>query len=162
MLSTKIEHYDIPNKTVVLNGEKKKYDVIVSTISPDILFDYSHGELPYVGRELIPLVLPIEHAFPKNVYMLYYAGAENYTRLVEYKKFTLHKAPTTLISVEIPSRKNKLYPLPFESEKAKAKKYHDMFPDGVFGIGRAGSYLYNVDIDDTIDHSMKVVAALKS
>ena len=162
MLSTKIEHYDIPNKTVVLNGEKKKYDVIVSTISPDILFEYSHGELPYVGRELIPLVLPIEHAFPKNVYVLYYAGAENYTRLVEYKKFTLHKAPTTLISVEIPSRKNKLYPLPFESEKAKAKKYHDMFPDGVFGIGRAGSYLYNVDIDDTIDHSMKVVAALKS
>jgi UDP-galactopyranose mutase len=162
LLSTRIEKYDIPNKTVVLNGEKKKYDVIVNSISPDILFDFCHGELPYVGRELIPLILPVEFVFPKNVYMLYYAGAETYTRLVEYKKFTLHKSPTTLVSVEIPSKKNKLYPLPFEAEKARSQKYFDMMPEGVFSIGRAGSYLYNVDIDDTIDHSMKVIAALKS
>lgn len=162
MLSTRIEKYDIPNKTVVLNGEKRTFDVIINSISPDILFDFCHGELPYVGRDLIPLVLPIEFAFPKNVYMLYFAGSEAYTRLVEYKKFTLHKAPTTLISVEIPSRRNKLYPLPFEEEKARAKKYFDLMPDGVFSIGRAGSYLYNVDIDDTIDQSMKVAATLKS
>ena len=156
LLSTKIEAYDIPNKTAIIRGEKHTYDVIINTISPDILFNFCHGELPYVGRELIPIVLPVESVFPKNVYMLYYAGRENYTRIVEYKKFTLHKAPTTLIALEIPSKRNKLYPLPFENEKALAKKYLDMMPDGVFSIGRAGSYLYNVDIDDTIDHSMKV------
>ena len=35
-------------------------------------------------------------------------------------------------------------------------------PEGVFSIGRAGAYLYNVDIDDTIDHAMKVAEALRA
>jgi UDP-galactopyranose mutase len=160
-VGTRIERYDIPNKTVYLNGEKRKFDVIVNTISPDLLFEKCHGELPYVGRDLIPIVLPVEFVLPPSVYFLYYAGPEKYTRIVEYKKFTMHKAPTTLITLEIPSSTSKYYPMPFESEKAKAKKYLDMMPDGVFSIGRAGSYLYNVDIDDTIDHAMTVAAKLK-
>ncbi|MEO8629534.1 MAG: FAD-dependent oxidoreductase, partial [Betaproteobacteria bacterium] len=155
-LSTKIENYDIAQKTVVIGGEKKRYDVIINTISPDILFDFCYGELPYVGRDLIPVVLPIEFALPENVYFCYYAGAEQFTRIVEYKKFTLHKAPTTLITIEIPSKKSKYYPMPFESEKAKARQYFELMPENVFSIGRAGSYLYNVDIDDTIDHAMTV------
>lgn len=161
-LSTQIERYDIPRKTVVLKGEKKTYDIIINAISPDILFDCCYGELPYVGRELYPIVLPIEFAMPEHVYFCYYAGKEQFTRIVEYKKFTRHKAPTTLITLEVPSRKNKLYPMPFEAEKAKAQKYFSEMPDGVFSIGRMGSYLYNVDIDDTIDHAMQVAAKLKS
>jgi UDP-galactopyranose mutase len=161
-LGTRIEAYDIPRKTVTIKGEKHAFDVVVNTISPDILFDRCHGELPYIGRELHAIVLPIEFALPPSVYFCYYAGNESFTRIVEYKKFTLHKAPSTLITLEIPSLKNKHYPLPFESEKAKAKKYFDEMPDGVFSIGRAGSYLYNVDIDDTIDHAMRVAAQLKS
>lgn len=162
LLNTPIGKSDIPNKTVKIDGEDRKFDIIVNTISPDILFDHCHGELPYVGREIFPIVLPVEFAFPPSVYFCYYAGKERFTRIVEYKKFTHHKAPTTLITLEIPSTQNKHYPLPFESEKAKAKKYFDEMPDGVFSIGRAGSYLYNVDIDDTIDHGMKVVEALNS
>ncbi|HUA51663.1 MAG TPA: UDP-galactopyranose mutase [Candidatus Sulfotelmatobacter sp.] len=161
-LGTTISSFDIPNKTVVFGGTSHRFDVIVNTISPDILFDRCHGELPYIGRELHAIVLPVEFALPENVYFCYYAGNEAFTRIVEYKKFTLHKAPTTLITLEIPSQKNKHYPLPFESEKAKAKKYFAEMPDGVFSIGRAGSYLYNVDIDDTIDQAMRVMAQLKS
>jgi len=160
-VATRIERYDIPAKTVVLNGEKRKFDIIVNTISPDLLFEKCHGELPYVGRDLIPIVLPIEFALPESVYFCYYAGPEKFTRIVEYKKFTLHKAPTTLITVEIPTNTSKYYPMPFESEKTKAKKYFALMPDGVFSIGRAGSYLYNVDIDDTIDQAMTVSAKLK-
>jgi UDP-galactopyranose mutase len=52
--------------------------------------------------------------------------------------------------------------MPFESEKAKAKKYFELMPENVFSIGRAGSYLYNVDIDNTIEHAMDVAAKLKS
>jgi len=161
-LNTEIESYDIPRKTVVIGGRKSTFDIIVNTISPDILFASCYGELPYVGRELHLIVLPVEFAMPEHVYFCYYAGPERFTRLVEYKKFTLHKAPTTLISLELPSTKNKLYPMPFESEKAKAKKYFAEMPEGVFSIGRAGSYLYNVDIDDTIDHAMKVADKLRS
>lgn len=161
-LSTKVEAYDIPSKTVRLDGETKRFDVIVNTISPDILFDHCYGELPYVGRELLKIVLPIEFALPQNVYFVYYANQEPFTRLTEYKKFTKYQSNTTLVTLEIPSKKNKLYPLPFESQKAIAQKYFDMMPDGVFSIGRAGSYLYNVDIDDTLDHAMMVAKKLKS
>jgi UDP-galactopyranose mutase len=162
LLKTKIEKYDIPAKTVVINGSKQTYDIIVNSISPDGLFDYCHGELPYIGREFHRIVLPIEFALPEHVYFIYYANRESFTRIVEYKKFTLHKSPTTLISLEIPSKANKLYPVPFESEKARAKKYFDEMPDGVFNVGRAGKYLYNVDIDDTIEHAFRLAEALKS
>ena len=161
-LKTEIERYDIQHKTVWIGGEKATFDIIINTVSPDLLFEKCHGELPYIGRELHLIVLPIEFALPGDVYFAYYAGAEKFTRITEYKKFTLHRAPTTLISLEIPSRQSKYYPLPIESEKAKAKKYFDMMPDGVFSVGRAGSYLYNVDIDDTIRHAMEVRDKLKS
>jgi UDP-galactopyranose mutase len=161
-LSTSIEAFDIPRKTVTLNGEKRRFDVIVNTISPDILFDFAHGELPYIGRDVFLIVLPVEFALPEHVYCCYYAGDEPFTRVVEYKKFTRHKAPSTLISLEFPSKRNKHYPLPFEAEKAKAKRYLDEMPDGVFSIGRAGSYLYNVDIDDTLLQAFKVAETLRS
>lgn len=161
-LGTRIESYDIPRKTVVLRGEKRSFDVIVNTIPPDLLFEQCFGELPFVGRDFHRIVLPVEHCFPENVYFLYFAGPEQFTRIVEYKKFTRHKSPTTLLGLEIPSKNGKHYPLPFKSEQAKAQKYLDLMPDGVFSIGRPGSYRYNVDIDDTIAHAMDVAAKLAS
>jgi UDP-galactopyranose mutase len=162
LLGTEIERFDIPNRTVWLKGEKRSFDIIVNTVSPDLLFEKCHGELPYVGRDLHAIVLPVEFALPEDVYFIYYAGKEKFTRVTEYKKFTLHKAPTTLITLEIPSMTSKYYPMPLESEKAKAKKYFDMMPDNIFSVGRAGTYLYNVDIDDTIRHAMEVADKLRS
>ena len=161
-LGTEIERYDIAKRTVWIKGEKLTFDIIVNTVSPDLLFEKCHGELPYIGRDLHAIVLPVEFALPPDVYFVYYAGSEKFTRVTEYKKFTLRKAPTTLVTLEIPSKQSKYYPLPIKSEKAKAKKYFDMMPDGVFSVGRAGSYLYNVDIDDTIRHAMEVRDKLKS
>ncbi|MEM8811404.1 MAG: FAD-dependent oxidoreductase [Pseudomonadota bacterium] len=161
-LSTAIENYDIPNKTVWIDGEKHTFDLIANSISPDILFDKCYGELPYVGRDLHTIVLPVEFALPPEVYFIYFAGDEKFTRITEYKKFTLHKAPTTLITLEVPTMTSKYYPLPFESEKAKAKKYFDEMPDDVHCIGRAGTYLYNVDIDDTIRHGLEMAEKIKS
>ena len=62
--------------------------------------------------------------------------------------------------MEIPSANGKHYPLPFKSEYERAKKYLDMLPDGVFSIGRAGSYQYRVDIDDCIEQAMNVAKDL--
>jgi len=84
-LGTRIEHYDIPRKTAVIDGVAQQFDIIVNTISPDILFDRCHGELPYVGREIHTIVLPVEFALPESVYFAYYAGNEPFTRVVEYK-----------------------------------------------------------------------------
>lgn len=161
-LSTRIEKYDIPNKTVWIKGEKKTFDVIVNTISPDNLFEQCYGKLPFLGRDMYQIILPIEFAFPENVYFLYYANSEPYTRIVEYKKLSRYKAKDTLLGFEIPSLNGKHYPMPIKSEKARAQKYFDLMPDGVFSIGRPGSYDYIVDIDNTIDQAMEVAKALKS
>ena len=157
LLSTKIENFDIKNKKVFFKNEWHQFDIIINTISPDILFENCYGELPYVGLDLHLLVLPMEQCFPKDVYFLYYANKEPFKRLVEYKKFTNHKSPTTLLGIEIPSRNGKHYPLPIKSKKAIAKKYLDLMPDNTFSIGRAGSYDYGVDIDDCLLHAMDIV-----
>lgn len=153
-LSTKIQKYDITNKTVWINNEKLEFDIIINTISPDILFDQQFGELKYIGRDLHLIVLPSKQALPDNVYWLYYANDEKFTRIVEYKKFTHHNSPTTLLGLEIPSFNGKHYPLPFLAEQDLARKYFQLMPKGVFSIGRAGSYRYGLDIDDCIEQAM--------
>jgi len=152
----RVEQWDIPNKRVSFMGEWHAFDVIVNTISPDMLFEQCKGPLKYIGRDIHFFVLPIEHVFPENVYFLYYPNSEKFTRLVEYKKFTQYKAPTSLVSIEFPSLNGRYYPLPISSEYAVAQRYFDMMPDDVYSIGRAGSYLYKIDIDDCIGQAMDV------
>ena len=162
LLNTFIKKWDIPNKKVFFNDEWFKYDVIINTISPDLLFEKCYGELKYVGRDLHLFVLPTEHVFPENIYFLYYPNGEKFTRLVEYKKFTQFKSPTSLVGMEIPSRNGKFYPLPISGEYAIAQKYFNEMPDNVYSIGRAGSYLYRIDIDDCIGQAMDVTSEILS
>jgi len=162
LLKTRIENYDIPNKTVWINGEKKTFDVIISTISPDELFERCFGELPFIGRDFHKIVFPTEHVFPEHVYFLYYANEEKFTRLVEYKQFTHHKSPTTLIGMEIPSMNGKHYPLPFKAVQDQARKYLELMPDNVYSIGRAGSYRYGLDIDDCIEQAFIMAEQIRS
>jgi len=161
-LKTRIEAYDLPAKTVVIDGEKSSYDVIVNTLAPDVVMNNAHGELPFIGRDFYKFVLPIAHAFPENVYFLYYAGDEPFTRLVEYKQFTRqnYDQDSTIIGMEIPSRNGRYYPVPLKCEYARAQKYFDDMPDGVFSIGRAGSYEYRVDVDDCIAQAMDIAETL--
>ncbi|MFM7820205.1 MAG: UDP-galactopyranose mutase, partial [Actinomycetota bacterium] len=163
LLSTKISSFDIPNKKVVIDGVAKSFDVIVNTIAPDTIFSECFGALPFLGREFHKIVFPTEFVLPENVYFLYYPNDEKFTRLVEYKKFTHHKSPTTLIGMEIPTHGNgKHYPMPFQSEQRRAEKYFAEMPEGVFSIGRAGSYLYGIDIDDCIRQTMLMAELLKA
>ena len=156
LLNTRIEEYDIPNYRVCFYGSWHSYDVIVNTISPDTLFDFEYGELPYIGRDFHKIVLPVEFAFPENVFFIYYANSEQFTRLVEYKKFTKHQSKSTLIGMEIPSKNGKHYPLPVKKEIERAERYLSNLPEKVFSIGRAGSYLYRVDIDDCIEQALEI------
>jgi UDP-galactopyranose mutase len=119
----------------------------------------TYGELKYIGRDLLKFVLPLKEVFPGNVYFLYYAGQEPYTRIVEYKKLTKQRldSPTTLLTIEFPSNNGRYYPLPYNSEMKRAKNYFADMPENVFSIGRAGSYDYGVDIDDSIEQAMEIV-----
>jgi len=148
---------DVEGKSLRHNGARKKYDVVINTVSLDRLFDHCYGELPYIGRDLVKILLPSEYVLPPNVYFLYFAGSEPYTRIVEYKKFTHFQSKNSLITLEIPSKNNKHYPLPIAKYIALHQRYVDDLPNDFYSIGRAGAYMYNVDIDDAIDHAFKVV-----
>lgn len=162
LLNTHIERFNLPAKEVVFLGETRKYDLIVNTISPDLVFEECHGPLAYIGRDLHKIVFPGEAVFPEHVYFLYYANSEPFTRLVEYKKFTHHKSPTTLIGMEIPSLNGRHYPLPIISQQRRAEQYFAMMPYGVFSLGRAGCYRYSVDIDDCIEQAFDMARQIRS
>jgi UDP-galactopyranose mutase len=154
--NTIFKKIDFKKKILFSKKKKIKFDILINTISPDVLFNMKYGELKFIGRDLIKIVFPTEYVFPKNVFFLYYPNDEKFTRLVEYKKFTNHKSKTTLVGMEIPSKNGRYYPVPFKAEQKKAKKYFNLMPENCYSIGRAGTYRYEVDIDDCISQSLEI------
>lgn len=153
-LNKKVDKFDLEKNRIKVDNHWIEYDFLINSISPDELFEKCYGELKFLGRDFHKIVFPTENVFPEDVYFLYYANEEKFTRLVEYKRFTKHNSPTTLVGMEIPSLNGKHYPLPFISEQNLARKYFLEMPKNVFSIGRAGSYRYGLDIDDCIEQSM--------
>lgn len=149
LLNTEVEAFDVENYRVKLSGEWRTYDIIVSAIPPELLLNNAFGPLRWMGRDFIKIVLPVEWVFPPNVIFLYYANEEPFTRIVEYKKFYRNKSDSSLLGLEIPSKRNKLYPFPSKKDQQIAQKYFDALPERVFSIGRLGSYRY-IDVDDII------------
>jgi len=142
-----VKKFDLRKRRVQVNNSWINADIIVSSASIDEVFDYKYGELKYIGRDFLKIILPIERVTPEPYYYLYYAGDEPYTRIIEYKLLTGYKSPDTLLVVETPSFSNKLYPYLIKSEIAKAHKYLSELPDNVYSIGRLGKYKYdNMDI----------------
>jgi UDP-galactopyranose mutase len=155
-LKSILSKVNLKKKIAYLNNKKINFDYFINTISPDEIFNFKLGKLAFIGRDFHKIVFPVREVFPKNVFFLYYPNKESFTRLVEYKKFTRHKSKTTLVGMEIPSLNGRYYPVPIKSEQRKAKKYFDQFTEGTYSIGRAGSYRYEVDIDDCIYQSMLI------
>jgi len=157
LLSTYLEDIDPITKVARINGVSTKYDLVINTAPLDSIFSFCHGKLEFIGRDIQYIVLPIEHALPKDVYFSYYCGTEKYTRVTEYKKFTQHQSDQTLISIETPSQNGRYYPLPIASQRVLAKKYTDMLGVNFFTIGRLGLYNYRYDIDDVIEQALECV-----
>jgi UDP-galactopyranose mutase len=158
-LNTNIEEYDFEKVRVKVKGNWISYDIIISTISPEIPMRYAFGELRWAGRDFFKLVLPMEHVFPKEVYFLYYANDEAFTRIVEYKKFYKYESATTLIGIEIPSKKNKLYPYPCKADQELHAKYISACNSRVLHIGRNGAYRY-LDVGMIIEQCADALAEL--
>lgn len=158
-LNTTISEIDGDKARVKVDGQWIEGDILVSSFSPDFLFQKRYGELQYIGREFMKLVLPIEHAIPDPTFFLHYANDEPFTRVVEYKKLTQHKAPNTLLGIEIPSTKNKLYPYPVKEQQDLAQKYFDDMPDNLISVGRMGNYRY-FDIGMIINEAYEKIEKL--
>ena len=147
---------NLKKKRIKVNGEWFYGDVIINTASIDMVFEYCFGELRYIGREFLKIILPIEFVFPEDYVFVHYANDEEFTRIVEYKKLTGYKSPNSLIIIEFPSFKNKLYPYPIKSEIEKAKKYLSLLPEDCYSLGRAGKYQYD-NIDIIVKDCMKLM-----
>jgi len=158
-LSTVAEGYDVENYRVKIDGQWRSYDIIITTLSPEVILNNRYGELRWAGRDFFKIVLPVKEALPKEIYFLYYANDEPFTRIVEYKKFYDYDSPTTLLGVEIPSNKNKLYPFPMRRDQDLAQKYQDDLPEKVFSIGRNATYRY-LDVGMILDQCMELVKKL--
>jgi UDP-galactopyranose mutase len=156
LLNTEVKVINLKRKIFSINNKKLEFDIIVNTISPDFLFNYKYGELRFLGRDIHKIVLPIANVLPKNIAFVYYANDEKFTRITEFKKFTKKNSKTTLITLEYPSNNGKHYPLPFKKDILLAHKYLRSLPDWYFSIGRAGTYRYEVDIDDSLEQSLKI------
>lgn len=159
ILGTEITKFDLEKKKIEVSGEELSADIIVSTIALDDLMDNAYGELRYMGRDFIPVVLPTEHIFRDGHHFIHYPNEEKYTRIVEYKNITGHKAKDTLLVIEIPSHRNKLYCYAMKSEKDKAQKYKDNLPKDVYSIGRLGTYRY-LNIGQCIEMARSLVEQL--
>ena len=160
LLSTRLEEIDPISKLARINGEARRYDLVINSAPLDSIFGFCHGKLDFIGRDIQYIVLPIEFALPKDVYFTYYCGSEKYTRVTEYKKFTRHHSDQTLISIETPSENGRYYPLPIAPQRALAKKYIDMLGDNFITIGRLGLYNYRYDIDDVIEQALTAIKNL--
>ena len=142
ILGQEAGRFDLEKKTVYVGEESLSADIVVSTIALDDLMNQAYGELRYMGRDFFPIVLPVEYAFRDGHHFIHYPNTEKYTRIVEYKSLTQHRAPDTLLVMEVPSHSNKLYSYKVSSEIAKAQKYKDALPAGVYSTGRLGTYSY--------------------
>lgn len=154
-LNTRIADFDVEKMRVKIAGEWHVYDLIISTLSPEVILKNAFGALRWMGRDFFKVVLPVQSVFPKDIYFLYYANEEPFTRIVEYKKFYDYDSPTTLIGIEIPSFKNKLYPFPMKEDQDRAQQYFDAMPQNVHSIGRNGRYRY-LDVGMIIDDCLEL------
>ncbi len=156
-----ISKVNLKKRYVISSKKKYFFDVLINTISPDEILNFKYGKLKFIGRDLHKIVFPVKEVFPKDVFFLYYPNSENFTRLVEYKKFTKHKSNTSLVGMEVPSLNGRYYPIPISKEHKLAKKYFNDFTYNTFSIGRAGTYRYEVDIDDCIWQSLEIKKILE-
>lgn len=158
-LNTNVEKVDLEKKKVYIADGEIQGDIIVSTIALDDLMEKCYGELRYIGRDFYKIVLPTEHIFKDGHHFIHYPNNEKFTRIVEYKNLTGHQSDSTLLVMEIPSHSNKLYSYNIRSEQEKAGKYMSSLPNGVYSIGRLGTYKY-LNINQCIEMACRLAQSL--
>ena len=67
ILNSSVKFSDIKKQAII--DEEKLLLIVINTISPDILFNYSFGKLPYLGRDIHHIVLPVENVLPEMYFL---------------------------------------------------------------------------------------------
>ena len=138
------------------SGDKFYSDALINTGHTDEVFNFKYGELEFSGRDIVPIVLPTNKPFgDKDYHWIHYSGDEPYTRITDFNKVTGIKSSNSLITLEIPSNNNRLYPKQTKPALARYEQYVEEFPEGYHYIGRLGKYKYT-GISDAIKQAFEL------
>lgn len=151
----------------LLLDEKEVDFPVIYTGCPDELLGGKYGWLPYRTLRFDFEEKKTANYQPFGV--INYTIGEKFTRISEYKKFTVKesKAPTSVIVREYPqafergSELSPYYPMPTAEAKAvyaKYKEYADKIKNLYFS-GRLGGYVY-VNMDRAVDNALALAKTL--
>ncbi|MFC1593797.1 UDP-galactopyranose mutase [Candidatus Omnitrophota bacterium] len=165
--NTAVERIDFNAQEVIIkNGERIKYDLLLSTLSIDELFENRLGQLRYSGYEIAPKILRQDcyASFnSKPISMTYFPEKRYpYTRITDYKTFQKKDKSSAyhgriIVTVETPSKKHKLYPFMDEANETLFDDYVRIASDHpqVISLGRKGLYKY-LTIDTTTEMILRL------
>jgi UDP-galactopyranose mutase len=144
---------DHPNIKIMLQTDfaevknEVRYRRLIFTGPVDEFFDHRFGKLPYRSLRFEHVTLPQEWHQP--VAVVNYPGAQDYTRITEYKHLTGQQHRHTSLTYEYPSDVgDPYYPVPRPENAERYKRYEALARDtpDVWFVGRLATYrYYNMD-----------------
>lgn len=141
-------------------GHKK----IFYTGAIDEFFDYKFGKLEYRRVNIDFQTWHIKSYQPASV--VNYPNDYEYTRITEFKKFTMNESRNTTIGIEYPGNDGFMaWPVLNKKNKKIFQKYWEeaekLKRENIYFIGRLGEYKY-YDMDDTIANSLWIFNSIKN
>jgi UDP-galactopyranose mutase len=151
-------------------GTSLPFDFLISTVHIDRLFGSRHGELPYAGYRIEPVVLdrkPFNALDGQAIAMTYYPGQEvPWCRVTDYGAFQKKLGPPydtkTIVTYETPDPTIRLYPFTDDKSTALFDRYlrdAAQCPDLV-SFGRMGLYKY-LTTDTTVEMAFRTLPLIE-
>ncbi len=148
------------------NGGVESYDLLISTMHIDSLFNQRYGELPYTGYRIEPVVLD-RHCYVKldddPVSMTYYPDSDvEYCRVSDYGTFQQKThypySRRTIVTFEYPDSSIRLYPFSDARSTRLFEKYlaDAAGQDSLITFGRMGLYKY-LTTDTTVEMAFRLM-----
>ena len=161
ILDVDIIKIDKKNKILVTkNNHKIKYDFLISTTNIDELHDYKYGKLNYAGYDIEAKIIKKNEAHKldnKEISMLYFPEKKfKHCRISNYgsfqKKNDYPYKTHTILTIERPNNKIRLYPTLDEKNTKLFKRYLSETAKygNIISFGRLGLYKY-LTSDTTIE-----------
>ena len=161
ILDVDIIKIDKKNKILVTkNNHKIKYDCLISTTNIDELHDYKYGKLNYAGYDIETKIIKKSEAHKldnKEISMLYFPEKKfKHCRISNYgsfqKKNDYPYKTHTILTIERPNNKIRLYPTLDEKNTKLFKRYLSETAKygNIISFGRLGLYKY-LTSDTTIE-----------
>ena len=121
----------------------------------DEFYEYKLGRLPYrcvsfkFERHNVKQYQPVS--------VVNYPNENDYTRITEFKHFTNHQSPNTVIAKEYPSGEgDPSYPIPLKENIKLYEQYNELAQEeSVMFIGRLGTYKY-YSMDQIVDEMLEM------